>query len=52
MTRSVTHLTIAFLLVSLCASTALAFQKKGLLDFGDKFNLSEPKVDDSAAETA
>ena len=51
MTRSVTHLTIAFLLVSLCASTALAFQKKGLLDFGDKFNLSEPKVDDSAAET-
>ena len=49
MTRRLTFLTLAVLVVLFCPNTATAFQKKSLLDLGDNFNLSEPEVDDSVA---
>ena len=52
MTRRLSHFTLAILVFLLLGSTGEAFQEKGLLDVGDKFNLSEPEVDDSASKTA
>lgn len=52
MTRRLSHFTLAILVFLVVGSTGEAFQKKSLLDVGDKFNLSEPEVDDSASKTA
>lgn len=52
MTRRLSCLTLAVIVVSCCGNTASAFQKNGLPDFGDNFNLSEPEVDDSAVTPA
>ncbi len=52
MTRRLSHFTLAILVFLVLGSTGEAFQEKSLLDVGDKFNLSEPEVDDSASKTA
>ena len=52
MTRRLTCLTLAVLVVSFCGHPVAAFQKKSLPDSGDNFNLSEPEVDDSVAVPA
>jgi len=52
MTRRLSYHNLAILVFLFFGSTAEAFQEKGLLDLGDKFNLSEPEVDDSASQSA
>jgi len=52
MTRRLSYLVPAFLVFSFWGSTGAAFQEKSLPDFGDKFNLSEPEIDDSASQAA
>ncbi len=52
MTRHVSYLTLAILVFLFSGSTSESFQEKGLLDVGDKFNLSEPEVEDSSSRSA
>ncbi|HQZ67610.1 MAG TPA: YCF48-related protein [Planctomycetaceae bacterium] len=52
MTRRLLNITLIVTVFTLCCHPATAFQKRGLLNFGDKFDLSEPDVEDSAKENS
>ncbi len=50
MTRHLSYLAPAILVFLLWDSSGAAFQELSLPDFGDKFNLSEPEIDQSESE--
>ena len=52
MTRRLLAIAILIAVIAFSCNPAAAFQKKGLLNIGDQFNLSEPEVEDLAEETS
>ncbi len=50
MTRRLSHFILAIVACLFFRNADAASQEKSLLGFGDRFNLSEPDVDDSASE--
>lgn len=52
MTRRLLAIAILIAVIAFLCNPAAAFQKKGLLNIGDQFNLSEPEVEDLAEETS